>query len=84
MVPTLGSVDKAKLEGVLKELSNSFGRIEAEREWQREITKQTCEDLGLEKKVFGKLSKTYHKRNFAEETQLYDDFESLYKAVTTT
>lgn len=75
--------DKLKLEGALKDMSATFARVAAERDMQKNIINDICEELQLEKKVFRKLAKVYYKQNFDDEVHTHQDFENLYKAVTT-
>jgi hypothetical protein len=82
MLPTLDPNQKLKLEGALKDMSISLTRIEAERDLQKNIKNDICEELSLNAKVFAKLAKTYHKQNFSEEVATHDEFETLYEAVT--
>ncbi len=56
--------DKLKLEGALKDMSTSMTRVEAERDFQKNVIGDICEELNLNKKVFRKLAKVYHKQNF--------------------
>lgn len=71
-----------KLINALKDMSASMTRVEAERDLQKNIRKDICDELDLNKKVFGKLAKTYHKNNFPEEQQVHEEFETLYESVT--
>jgi hypothetical protein len=76
--------DKKKLEDALKEMSTSMTRVEAERDLQKNLIGDICEELDLNKKVFRKLAKVYHKQNFADEVATHQEFESLYETVTKT
>lgn len=71
-----------KLEAALKDMSTSMTRVEAERDLQKNIIGDICEELNLNKKVFRKLAKTYHKQNFADEVASHQEFEQLYATVT--
>jgi hypothetical protein len=75
--------DKKKLMSALKDMSASMTRVEAERDLQKNVKKDICDELDLNKKVFAKLAKTYHKQNFSEEVQTHEEFETLYEDVTT-
>lgn len=75
--------DKVTLEGALKDMSVSMTRVAAERDLQKNVINDICEELQLNKKVFRKLAKVYHKQNFDDEVGTHNDFENLYKAVTT-
>lgn len=79
----LTPADKLKLEGALKDMSASMSRVEAERDLQKNVTNDICEELNLNKKVFRKLAKTYHKQNFDDEVATHEEFEQLYEEVTT-
>jgi len=78
----LTSNDKLKLEGALKDMSASMTRVEAERDLQKNVIGDICEELNLNKKVFRKLAKVYHKQNFDDEVNTHHEFEKLYETVT--
>lgn len=78
----LTPADKKKLEGALKDMSASLSRQAAERDLQKNIINDICEELDLGKKVFRKLAKVYHKQNFADEVATHQEFEQLYETVT--
>lgn len=82
MLPTLGPNDKVKLLSALKDISTSMARMEAEKDLQKNVKNDICKELDLNKKVFSKLAKTYHKQNFSEEVQLHEEYENLYEVVT--
>lgn len=71
-----------KLESALKDMSLSMTRVAAERDLQKNVIGDICEELNLNKKVFRKLAKTYHKQNFADEVASHQEFEQLYETVT--
>lgn len=77
MAPT----DKAKILGMLQEISNSLTRVEAERELIKEILDRMQEECEIPKKLGRKLAKVYHKRNFEEEVAQQNDFVDLYEKV---
>ena len=74
--------DKLKLVAALKDFSTSLTRVEAERDLQKNVRNDICEELQLNKKVFTKLAKTYHKQNFADEVATHEEFEQLYETVS--
>lgn len=84
MLTTLGPNDKIKLLGALKDISTSMTRIESEKDLQKNVRNDICKELDLNKKVFNKLAKTYHKQNFSEEVELHTQFENLYETVSKT
>jgi hypothetical protein len=73
--------DMKKLMGALKDMSNSMLRVEAERQLQKDVRNDICEELDLNKKVFTRLARTYHKQNYTEEVEINDEFEKIYEGV---
>jgi hypothetical protein len=82
MLPKLTPEEKLKLVGALKDMSTSMTRVDAERDLQKNIKNDICKELDLNKKVFSKLAKTYHRQNFADEVATHEEFETLYEEVT--
>ena len=73
--------DKEKILGCLQEISNSFTRIEAERDLIKDILQRMQDEFELPKKLSRKLARTYHKRNFEEEVASQNDFVEIYENV---
>lgn len=82
MLNNISVEDKAKLLSALKDMSASMARCDAERDLQKNIKGDICKELDLNKKVFTKLAKTYHKQNFDVEVATHEEFEKLYEQVT--
>jgi len=78
---TLDANQTLKLMGAVKDMANSLGRIAAERDLQKNIRGDICEELDLNTKVFNKLVKTYYKQNFHEEQNTHEEFETLYEQI---
>jgi len=76
--------DLAQIRRALEEVSQSLTRIEAERDLIRDIINNTCGALKLDKKVFRRTAKVFHRRNYSTELQEQADFEQLYESVTHT
>ena len=75
--------DKLKLEGSLKDMSASLARVAAEKDLQKNMINDICDELQLNKKVFRKLAKVYYKQNLDDEVATHHEFEKLYETVTT-
>lgn len=73
--------DQKKLLDMLREASNSLTRIESERDLIREMKKNVCDELQLEKKVINRMVKVYHKQSFQEEVAEHEQFETLYGSI---
>jgi hypothetical protein len=74
--------DKKKIYDALKSISNSYTRVEAERDFVKEVLKDLYDQYKIPKKTLAKLANTYHKQNFTEEVALNEEFELIYQTVT--
>ena len=63
----------------IRELVDSMTRVAAERDLQKEITKQVKENTQVTPKVFRKMARVAFAANFAEEVTINEEFEQLYK-----
>jgi hypothetical protein len=66
----------------MQEISNSMTRMDGERDFIKETVARICDEHELNKRVFRKLSRTYHKQNFSKEVAEHNEFESLYEELT--
>lgn len=74
--------DRKKIRDALQEISNSYTRVEAERDLIKEIISNMSEEFDLPKKTVRKMAKVYHKQNFSQEQQEFSDFEAVYAEIT--
>ena len=74
-------VDKNKVLGVLKEISNSMTRIEGERDYIKEAISAASEEHEIDKKILRKMATVYHKQNFDAVTGENDEFAELYETI---
>lgn len=80
-VQGLTEEDRKTLKKAILEMNDSLTRIGAERELQKEVTNETCDKLGVDKKLFRRMARAYFKANFRDEVQENTDFEEFYSAV---
>lgn len=73
--------DRKKIAGVIKEISNSYTRIEAERAYCNDAMSTLAEDVDIPKKYLRKMARLYHNQNISEVKGEWDDVESLYESV---
>jgi hypothetical protein len=66
----------------MQEISDSLYRVAAEREFIKEAIADTCEKFDLDKKIFRKMVKVFHKANFTEEVAEHEQFEVMYETIT--
>ena len=74
--------DREKLLASIKEMSNSMTRVDAEKDFQKDIIDKVNDDLGLEKKYVRKLASIYHRQNFTTVQQEQEELQELYEAIT--
>jgi len=74
--------DRKAIKNALQEISSSFTRMEAERDLIKDILQTVQDNQNIPKKYVRKLAKIYHKQNFSEVQQEFDDVETLYETVT--
>lgn len=75
--------DREKLLASIKEMSNSMTRVDAEKDFQKDVIDKVNDDLGLEKKYVRKLASIYHRQNFTTVQQEQEELVELYEAITT-
>jgi hypothetical protein len=74
--------DREKLLASIKEMSNSMTRVDAEKDFQKDVIDKVNDDLGLEKKYVRKLASIYHRQNFTTVQQEQEELVELYEAIT--
>lgn len=72
---------KKKLKDAIKEMSDSYLRIEAERELQKQILDTISDEIGVDKKIIRKMARTYHKQDFDLVREEHETFEASYESV---
>ena len=80
-VQGLTDEDRKALKKAILEMNDSMTRVGAERELQKEITTETCDKLGVDKKLFRRMARAYFRANFRDEVQENTDFEEFYSTV---
>jgi hypothetical protein len=73
--------ERKKLKAMLVEMTNSFSKVDAERDACKEIADEAVRQFELPKKIINKLARTMYKRNYADLQQENEDFELLYETL---
>jgi len=73
--------DREKLLKVIREVSDSMARAQAEKDYIREAIADISKQLQLPKKIVAKMAKVYFKQNYDEEVAVQDQFETLYETI---
>jgi Zn-dependent M32 family carboxypeptidase len=74
--------DRKKIKQAVQEISNSFTRIEAERDLIKEIVKDVSDNHQIPRKIIAKIAKTFHRQNLTQEIADHEDFVDIYETVT--
>jgi len=73
--------DKKRIKECMEEISNSYLRQEAEREFVKEALISLEDDVGIPKKYLGKMARIYHKQNMSELVSEIEEIEALLESV---
>lgn len=78
---TITDKDRQKIQGALKEMSDSMYRVSAEKDLQKDITQRMLDELNVPKRDFNKLARIFHASNLVEEAQRNEEFMEFAEAV---
>ena len=73
--------DKKRIKDCMDEISNSYLRQEAEREFVKEALISLEDDVGIPKKYLGKMARIFHKQNMSELVSEIEEIEALLESV---
>ena len=73
--------DKLKIKSMIKEISDSYFRKQAEQELIKEITEAISKDYGIDKPQIKKMADTYYKQNFSEIEAKNEEFSFMYEDI---
>lgn len=73
--------DRAAIKQILNHVSDSFTKIEMEREAIKDFVSEISETFDLPKKQVNQLAKVFHKLNMNQVRQDANDLEELYDAI---
>ena len=74
--------DRKEVRDRLAEISNSFTRIEAERDHINNILSDLQDEYELPKKHMRKVARVFHKQNIHEVKEEFSDIEDIYNAIS--
>lgn len=73
--------DKLKIKKMMGEISNSYTRIEAERDLIKDTIDALSKEYEMEKKQLRKMSRTFHKQNYSTVEAEQEEFTFLYESI---
>lgn len=77
----LTETQKKDIKNCLTEISNSYTRIEAERDLIKDVLNRMQDEFEMNKKLSRKLARVYHKRNIAEEIAANEELTETYDQI---
>jgi hypothetical protein len=80
-VNSLSVEQKEHLKSVIKAMSDSMARADAEREYQKEAIVGVAEKFNLDKKIVRRAAAAYHKSTYNKEAESNSQFEEFYVVV---
>ena len=78
---TITQEDRNKVQGALKEMSDSMTRVSAEKDLQKDIAQRMLDEVGVPKASFNKLAKIQHASNLMEEAARNEEFMEFAEAI---
>ena len=78
---TITQEDRQKVQGALREMSDSMTRVAAEKDLQKDIAQRMLDEVGVNKAAFNKLARIYHASNLMEEAAKNEEFMEFAEAI---
>lgn len=72
---------KQKIKNAVKEISNSFTRIQSENENVAAILARMKEECEIPSPILRKLARTFYNQNMQDQLSEFEDFEALYDVI---
>lgn len=76
--------DREKIRRVMDTVSDSFTRIEAEKELIKDEIGALVEEFKIPRKFLNRMARIYHRKNFKDVMDEQENFETLYESVLET
>ena len=73
--------DLKRIRGCMEEMSNSFTRMEAERDFQKEAINALAEECEIPKSILRKTARAFHNQNVSDLIAEVSDIEALLEAI---
>lgn len=73
--------DRKRIKAAMEEISNSYTRVEAERDFVKEAISSLSEDVDVPKNILRKMARIYHRQNMADVVSEVEDIEALMEAI---
>ena len=77
----LAETDKKRIRDAVLEMNDSLTRAASERDLQKEIIDKMADEVGIDKKLFRRMSKVYFTANYGEVQEEQKQFEEFYESI---
>ena len=81
MILPSNNADLLKLKDAIKEISASWTRVEAERDFVNDALSRMQEEVDVPKKEIRKLAKIFHQQNLEEVKEEFEEIELAYRKI---
>lgn len=81
MILPSNNADLMKLKEAIKEISASWTRVEAERDFVNDALSRMQEEVDVPKKEIRKLAKIFHQQNLEEVKEEFEEIELAYRKI---
>ena len=73
--------DLKRVRGCMEEMSNSFTRMEAERDFQKEAINSLADEVQIPKSILRKTARAFHNQNVSDLIAEVSDIEALMESI---
>jgi hypothetical protein len=73
--------DRKRIKDAMEEISNSYTRVEAERDFVKDAINSLAEDVDIPKGILRKMARIYHKQNINDVVSEVEDIEALMESL---
>ena len=81
MILPSSDADLLKLKDAIKEISASWTRVEAERDFVNDALSRMQDEVDVPKKEIRKLAKIFHQQNLEEVKEEFEEIELAYRKI---
>lgn len=81
MILPSNDADLLKLKDAIKEISASWTRVEAERDFVNDALSRMQDEVDVPKKEIRKLAKIFHQQNLEEVKEEFEEIELAYRKI---
>tara|TARA_Y100000389_G_C17277283_1_gene421084 strand:- start:26 stop:280 length:255 start_codon:yes stop_codon:yes gene_type:complete len=73
--------DRKRIRGAMEEISNSYTRTEAERDFVKDAINELSEEVDIPKNILRKMARIFHKQNITDVVSEVEDIEALMESI---